>query len=421
MSAADRPAAATVTSAPPVPRNPTRHIVHADMDAFYASVEQHDNPELRGKPVLVGGSPRARGVVAAASYESRVFGCRSAMPMRTAARLCPHAEIVRPRFNRYREVSEQIMDIFRSISPLVEPLSMDEAFIDITQRVESGQTPREVAAWIKQRVRKETGLTISCGCGTSKSIAKIASDRDKPDGLTVVPPGEERAFLAPLPISELWGIGPKTAQRLREMGLQTIGDLAERPLPWLIDRFGARGEWFHELACGIDRREVSTDHETKSISSETTFAEDIGSYDKLAAKAREQARDVSRRLRRSELRARTVQIKLRLSDFTTLTRQRTLPGPSDDADEISAAALALLREQCAPSRRFRLIGVGVSNLEAAQSVAQLSLFDAANDPAAAPPASTQRRARGAALRAAVDDLQDRFGAEVVHLGAGDDD
>ena len=401
---------------------PQRRIIHADMDAFYASVEQHDQPELRGKPVLVGGSPRARGVVAAASYESRVYGCRSAMPMRTAVRLCPHAEIVRPRFSRYREVSEQIMDIFRSVSPLVEPLSLDEAFIDISQRVESGETPAEVARWIKRRVREETGLTISCGAGTSKSIAKIASDRDKPDGLTIVPPGTEEAFLAPLPISELWGIGPKTAQRLREAGVESVGDLAQRPLPWLIDRFGARGEWFHELARGIDPREVSTTRETKSISSETTFAEDIGDYDKLAETARGQARDVSRRLRRAELRARTVQIKLRLSDFTTFTRQRTLAGASDDVDEITSAALALLREQCRPSRRFRLIGVGVSNLEAAQdAVAQLSLFDAATRPAATPPESAERRARQAALRSAVDDLQTRFGAEVVHLGAGDDD
>ena len=241
---------------------PSRQIIHADMDAFYASVEQHDNPALRGKPVLVGGSPRARGVVAAASYESRAFGCRSAMPMRTAVRLCPHAEIVRPRFNRYREISDQIMDIFRSVSPLVEPLSLDEAFIDITQRVESGQTPREVASWIKQRVRKETGLTISCGAGTTKSIAKIASDREKPDGLTVVPPGEERAWLAPLAISELWGVGPKTAERLRAVGVETVGDLAEQPLAWLIDRFGARGEWFHDLARGIDPREVSTSRES---------------------------------------------------------------------------------------------------------------------------------------------------------------
>ena len=401
--------------------DPVQHIIHADMDAFFAAVEQRDRPELRGKPVLVGGSPRARGVVAAASYESRAFGCRSAMPMRTAVRLCPHAEIVRPRFNRYREVSDQIMGIFRQVSPLVEPLSVDEAFIDITQRVESGQTPREIAVWIKERVRKATDLTVSCGAGTSKSIAKIASDREKPDGLTIIAPGSERAFLAPLAISELWGVGPKTAERLRAAGVETVGELAERPLAWLLDRFGSRGEWFHDLARGIDRRAVSTDRETKSISSETTFAEDLSDYDKLAAKAGEQADDVARRLRGSELRARTVQLKLRLSDFTTFTRQRTLARASDDAAEIQEAALDLLREQCRPPRRFRLIGVGVSNLEAAQAAAQLSLFDGAGDPSAVPPESAERAARKAALQSAVDDLQTRFGPEVVHLGVEGDD
>ena len=254
-----------------------RHIIHADMDAFYASVEQRDHPELRGKPVLVGGSPRSRGVVAAASYESRVFGCRSAMPMRTAVRLCPHAEIVRPRFSRYREVSAQIMSIFRDVSPLVEPLALDEAFIDVSHRVAEGARPAELGQWIRDRVKRETELTVSCGVATSKSVAKIASDQDKPDGLTVVAPGQEAAFLAPLSISDLWGVGPKTADRLRGAGIETIGDLADRPLPWLIDRFGTRGEWFSQLARGQDERGVSSQRETKSISSETTFAEDVGS------------------------------------------------------------------------------------------------------------------------------------------------
>ena len=377
-----------------------RHIIHADMDAFYASVEQHDNPELRGKPVLVGGSPRSRGVVAAASYESRAFGCRSAMPMRTAVRLCPHAEIVRPRFSRYREVSQQVMEIFRSVSPLVEPLSLDEAFIDISQRVESGATPAEVGRWIKDRVREETGLTISCGTGTTKSIAKIASDRDKPDGLTIVPPGEEAAFLAPLPISELWGVGPKTAARLRDAGVETVGELAQRPLPWLIDRFGARGEWFHELARGIDPREVDTTRETKSISSETTFAEDVSSYDKLAEVARGQARDVGRRLRGADLRARTVQIKLRLSDFTTFTRQRTLPAASDDADQIAttAAQSAARTMQAGASlpadRRGRLESGGGAGGDAALDVQRRRR--AGSDAAGS---GRSRRARGgAALR-----------------------
>ncbi|MCZ6544992.1 MAG: DNA polymerase IV [Chloroflexi bacterium] len=353
---------------------PTRHIIHADMDAFYASVEQHDRPELRGQPVLVGGSAQARGVVAAASYEAREFGCRSAMPMKTAVRLCPHAQIVSPRFPRYRDVSSQIMDVFRSVTPLVEPLSLDEAFLDVTQRVQSGGTPRETAHWIRARVAEVTGLTVSCGVAATKSVAKIASDMDKPDGLTVVPPGTEREFLAPLSVRDLWGVGPKTADRLTQAGISTIGELAERPLPWLIERFGVRGEWFHRLALGLDDRDVEVSRETKSVSSETTFAEDIGDLDALAESVKEQARAVGRRLQRADLRARTVQIKLRLSDFTTFTRQRTLPGPTDSGGEIEETALQLLAEQVGDGRRFRLVGVGASNLIAKETFGQLSLF-----------------------------------------------
>ena len=391
------------------------------MDAFFASVEQRDQPDLRGKPVLVGGSPQGRGVVAAASYEAREFGCRSAMPMRTAVRLCPHAEIVRPRFTRYREVSEQVMDVFRAVSPLVEALSVDEAFIDVSQRVADGATPRELAQWIQRRVKETTELTVSCGAGTSKSIAKIASDRDKPDGLTVVPPGGEAAFLAPLPIAELWGIGPKTARRLQIAGVATVGDLAERPLPWLVDRLGSRGEWFHQLANGIDDREVATERETKSISSETTFAEDVGDAKRLAEVAAKQAEDVARRMRRSGFRARTVQLKLRLSDFTTFTRQRTLSSSTDETATIRRCAQALLREQLSPLRKFRLIGVGVGNLERAEFAAQLSLFDEQGEATTKLPATAARQRRSTALEAAVETLNQQFGDGAVQIGlAGDD-
>lgn len=386
------------------------------MDAFFASVEQRDRPELRGKPVLVGGSPRSRGVVAAASYESRVFGCRSAMPMRTAVRLCPHAEIVRPRFSRYREISSQVMSIFRDVSPLVEPLSVDEAFIDVTQRVEDGSRPAEIGQWIRNRVSKQTELTVSCGVATSKSVAKIASDQQKPDGLTVVAPGQEAAFLAPLPISDLWGVGPKTADRLRAAGVATVGDLAERPLPWLIDRFGSRGEWFWQLARGIDDRSVSSDHETKSISSETTFAEDIGDEAKLRNVVTEQSTAVARRLGEQGYRARTVQIKLRLSDFTTFTRQRTLSSPTTDGDVIEQTALSLLGEQLSPVRRFRLVGVGVSGLEHRPVAAQLSMFDQSGQPAAEPPQSAARRERQRIVDEAVRELNQKFGGDIVHFG-----
>ena len=394
-----------------------RHIIHADMDAFYASVEQRDQPELRGKPVLVGGSPRSRGVVAAASYEARVFGCRSAMPMRTAVRLCPHAEIVRPRFSRYREVSSQIMSIFRDVSPLVEPLSLDEAFIDVTHRVNEGATPAELGQWIRDRVKREIQLTVSCGVATSKSVAKIASDQDKPDGLTVVPPGREAAFLAPLSISDLWGVGPKTAERLRGAGLETIGDLAERPLPWLVDRFGSRGEWFWQLARGDDDRSVAVERETKSISSETTFAEDVGGEQKLSKIVREQANGVANRLVEHGMRARTVQIKLRLSDFTTFTRQRTLSSPTNDATLIERTALDLLKQQLSPVRKFRLVGVGVSGLEQRGLEAQLSMFDQFGEPSVEPPESTARRERQRVVDEAVRELNERYGGDIVHFGA----
>ncbi len=386
------------------------------MDAFFASVEQRDRPELRGKPVLVGGSPRSRGVVAAASYESRVFGCRSAMPMRTAVRLCPQAEIVRPRFSRYREVSAEIMSIFRDVSPLVEPLSVDEAFIDITHRVREGARPAELGQWIRERVARQTGLTVSCGVATSKSVAKIASDQNKPDGLTVIAPGEEAAFLAPLPISDLWGVGPKTAERLRGAGLETVGDLAEQPLAWLIDRFGSRGEWFWQLARGLDQRGVSPERETNSISSETTFAEDIGSEARLRAVVSEQAASVAQRLKEQHFRARTVQVKLRLSDFTTFTRQRTLASPTGDGATIERTAQALLGEQLSPLRKFRLVGVGVSGLEQQPLAAQLSLFDRAGEPSAEPPQSTARRERQRVVDQTVKELNERYGGDIVHLG-----
>ena len=358
----------------------TRHIIHADMDAFYASIEQLDNPALRGKPVLVGGSPQARGVVAAASYEARTFGCRSAMPMKTAVRLCPQALRVVPRFPRYRAISDQIMAIFRRLTPLVEPLSLDEAFLDVTLRVQSGQPPQAVARWIKDTVRAETQLTVSCGVATAKSLAKIASGMDKPDGLTVVPPGQERAFLAPLSVRDLWGVGPKTALRFERAGVDTIGDLAERPLPWLVDRFGVRGEWFLQLALGADDSAVSPTRERKSISSESTFAQDSRDRTHLEHVIREQARSVTRQLRRSGLRARTVQVKLRLADFSTFTRRHSVPLPTDDEALITAEALALLDRELTPGRRFRLVGVGLSNLSEPQTAGQLGLFDQFKSP-----------------------------------------
>ena len=340
-----------------------RHILHADLDAFYASVEQLDNPELRGKPVVVGGSPTTRGVVAAASYEARDFGVRSAMPMHTAMQRCPQAVRVSPRFDRYHEVSSQVMEIFRDTTDLIEPLSLDEAFLDVTTSVVPDTTAESIAAEIRRRVADEVGLTISVGVATSKSIAKIASDMDKPDGLTVVLPGTERDFLAPLPVRKLWGIGPKASERLVAEGVKTIGDLARMSEGWFTAWFGKNGTMMRELALGQDDRPVVVSRETKSISAETTLAEDTGSPEMLHELIARLSQRVARQLATADLQGRTVKLKLRLSDYTTFTRQRSLTQPEDSADVISAIASSLLERELHSGRQFRLIGLGVSGFD----------------------------------------------------------
>ena len=340
-----------------------RHILHADLDAFYASVEQLDNPELRGKPVVVGGSPTTRGVVAAASYEAREFGVRSAMPMHTAMQRCPQAVRVSPRFDRYHEASGQVMEVFRDITLLIEPLSLDEAFLDVTDRVGPDVSPESIAAGLRQRVADEIGLTISVGVATSKSVAKIASDMDKPDGLTVVPPGTERDFLAPLPVRKLWGIGPKASERLVAEGIETIGDLARMPEEWFAAWFGKNGPTMRGLALGHDDRPVVVSRETKSVSAETTLPQDTGSPDMLHELIARLSQRVASQLAGADLKGRTVKLKLRLSDYTTFTRQSTLSQPEDSADVISAIASSLLERELHPGRQFRLIGVGVSGFD----------------------------------------------------------
>ena len=343
-----------------------RHILHADFDAFYASVEQRDNPRLRGKPVVVGGSPDSRGVVASASYEARRFGIRSAMPMRTALQRCPQAIRVNPRFQRYGEVSRQVMAMFQEITPLVEPLSLDEAYLDVTDAVSPTRPPGKIAADLKARVRAELGLAISVGVATSKSAAKIASDMDKPDGLTVVPPGTERDFLAPLGVDKLWGVGPKTAARLTEEGVHTIGDLAARPPEWLQARFGRTGPYMLRLALGEDDSPVVVERERKSVSAETTLARDSGDPEVLLDLVGRLSNRVASHLERSGLRGKTVRLKLRLADFTTFTRQATLSESVESPEAISSAASILLRRELEPGRLFRLVGVGISGLELAE-------------------------------------------------------
>ena len=360
----------------------SRWIIHADLDAFFASVEQLDNPELRGRPVVVGGPPQSRGVVAAASYEARAFGVRSAMPMVTALRLCPQATRVPPRFERYGEISRRVMEIFRRWTPLVEPVSLDEAFLDVTEAVERESSDEDrglssveaIARAIKQRVKEEVSLTVSVGAASSRSVAKIASDLRKPDGLLVVPPGTERQFLAPLPVRSLWGVGPKTAERLASEHITTIGELAKRSPEWARRLFGERGLYLLQMARGIDDSPVSVERETKSVSSETTFPRDLSDLRVLEASLRELARETAERLRRHGLKGRTVKIKLRLADFTTFTRQTTLVHPTDAIDTIFRAAARLLAPEVTDGRRFRLLGVGVSNFRPEEGEEQPTLF-----------------------------------------------
>lgn len=337
-----------------------RHIIHADLDAFYAAVEQLDNPDLRGLPVMVGGSPQSRGVVATASYEARVFGVHSAMPMATAVRQCPRGIVVRPRFDRYREMSRMVMDIFHDLTDLVEPLSLDEAYLDITGVVETGKLPLGVAIDLKRRVKEETGLNVSIGVGTCKSVAKIASDLEKPDGLVVVAPGDEREFLAPLPVGKLWGIGPKTAERLHGDGVETIGDLATQPDEWYARRFGKRAQGIKAKALGQDDDPVKTERNPKSISAETTFAEDLSDPDELREVLGKLSSNVSSHLSRKEIKGKTVTVKLRLADFTTLTRQTTLASYTNAEEAIMETAWKLLNGEMEEGRAFRLLGVGMS-------------------------------------------------------------
>jgi len=349
-----------------------RAIVHLDLDAFFAAVEVLDNPDLAGKPVLVGGRPEERGVVAAASYPARAFGARSAMPMHQALKLCPDAIVLPPRHGRYREYSRRVMAILHQASPLVEQMSIDEAYLDLTDQIAAWDAGVELARRLQARVREEVGLSASLGVATNKLVAKVASDRDKPGGLTVVRPGEEAAFLSPLPVRVLWGVGPVTAGKLAEMGVTTVGELAKMSEEELRVRFGRHGAAMARQARGMDDRPVVTEHETKSVSQERTFTHDIADAEALKRQVWQLSQGVSRRLKKAGLAAGTVAIKLRYANFVTLTRQTTLMVPTDDEREIYRAALALLRRAWEPRRPVRLLGVAGRHLSPPQG--QLSLW-----------------------------------------------
>jgi DNA polymerase-4 len=344
------------------------------MDCFYAAVHMRDDPSLRGLPVVIGGRPEGRGVVAAASYEVRKYGVHSAMPSSRALRLCPDVVFIPPDFRRYSRESEKIFAIYREITPLVQAVSIDEAYLDVTEHLGEWGTATRVAKEIRRRVREERGLTVSVGVGPNRLIAKIASDFHKPDGLTVVPPHKVQDFLDPLPVRRLHGVGPATERALADLGIQTVADLRARPPEDLLDRFGLKhGRLLWEFAQGIDERPVETHQERKSLGTENTYAVDLRDLAGMDEELDRMAVEVAAGLARRELAACTVTLKVRYDDFTTLTRSRTFTLPVHSAAPIAAAARDLLRKTDAPSRPVRLLGVTASNLVRGQ-VEQLWLF-----------------------------------------------
>jgi DNA polymerase IV len=339
-----------------------RRILHIDMDAFYASVEQRDNPTLRGRPVAVGGDPTQRGVVAAASYEARKFGVRSAIPMSRAVRLCPSLVIVRPDFHKYRSVSQQVFAIFKEVTPLVEGLSLDEAYLDVTENSFNEALGVNVARRIKERINEVTHLTASAGVAPNKFLAKIASGWRKPDGLTVVAPERIETFLQGLPVDALWGVGPVTAARLREHGIEKLTDVRARSVEELTEIVGMHAEWLIELAHGRDDRAVEPNRPSKSAGSEETYAVDLESIEEIKREIDQLARGVVEWLQGKSIKARTVTIKVRYSDFTTITRSQSADYTSD-AENIVSRAIKLLERTEAGHRPIRLLGVSLHNFD----------------------------------------------------------
>jgi DNA polymerase-4 len=348
-----------VNEAPAEPA--VRKIIHIDMDAFYASVEQRDDPLLRGKPVAVGGG--VRGVVAAASYEARKFGVRSAMPAVTAKRRCPELIFVKPRFDAYRAVSQQIRAIFLDYTPHVEPLSLDEAYLDVTEDLKGIGLATRIAEEIRERIRAETGLTASAGVSYNKFLAKLASDQNKPDGLCVVTPARGRAFVEGLPVSRFHGVGPKTAEKMSRLGIETGADLRARSLEWLAVHFGSSALYYHDLARGICHRVVKADRPYKSVSAEDTFMTDLADSDALLAELDRIGRHVwEKRVEPKRLSGRTVNLKVKYSDFQIVTRARSLDRRVADLDEFLELGRTLLRSLLPPVKSIRLLGLGLSGL-----------------------------------------------------------
>ena len=380
----------------------SRHaILHCDLDAFYASVEQRDHPEYRGKPVIVGGGPNDRGVVSAASYEARKFGVRSAMPLRIAGRLCPDGIFVPGDARAYSQASDDVMALFFERTPLVEPISLDEAFLDVTATEHLFGGAEKIARDLKADTRSKCGLVLSVGVATNKLCAKIGSDLRKPDGLVIVAPGDEAAFLAPLDLQRLWGVGPKTRELLEAWGMRTIGDLARADVAMLETRLGEHGRSIWERANGVDAGTVEPSMEPKSVGHEITFDHDTLDATVIESALLRLAEGVGQRLRAAELRGKTVVLKLRVAPFETRTRQKTLPSATDDDLTIFKMGRQLLRDALAADREdgrtspVRLVGVSVHGLEAGR---QLGLFD---------------HVRATRLNAALDAVRQRFGDDAL--------
>ena len=381
-------------------------ILHLDLDAFFCAVEEIRDPALRGKAFAVGGKPNERGVIASCSYAARQFGVRSAMPMAHALRLCPNLIIVSSRHGVYSEVSKQVMTRLHDLTSSVEQISIDEAFLDISGL---NETSENIARRLQTGIRDDLGLSCSIGIASNKLVAKIATEVGKkaakgsgpPFGLTIVPVGEEAAFLAPLPAEMLWGVGPKTSTRLTELGIHTIGDIAKWPENEMFRLFGENGRDLARHARGQDDRPIVTEHETKSISQETTFSRDVRDDKILEKTLREHSAQVGRRLRESNLAGTTIKLKIRWPDFTTLTRQTTLEHSTDQSKEIMKVALSLMRTVLKPGQAVRLIGVGVSGLRS--PIRQLTLWDAGSE--------KSRR-----FQEAVNELREKYGDKVIHQG-----
>jgi DNA polymerase-4 len=380
----------------------TRRIMHIDLDAFFVSVEQVANPKLRGKPVVVGGRPQGRGVVAAASYEARAFGLHSGMPLVTASRLCPQAIFIQGSFPKYRDASQKFMAILADFSPFLEPMGLDEAYLDATGFESIHGSGHQMAAKIKQRVKEELGLTASIGIAGGKVVAKVASEMSKPDGLLEIAEGKEGSFLAPLPTARLPGIGQKTERKLKRLGITTIGKLSVTPLSVLKSHFGASGEILQRFASGIDDREVEPPAAAKSISRETTFGQDTKDRSLLKATLRYLGEQVGADLRRKGKRARCVTLKLRYADFTTITRRQTLSQTTDSDQAIFNTGVKLLgRELAGGKQPVRLVGIGVAELVAAGG--QLAMLDSS--------ARQQEQ-----LNKAIDRIRQKYGFTAIQTG-----